>query len=374
MNAAVLPAPATMPSPIAPPRPTSLRIAMVAPPYFDVPPKAYGGVEVIVADLVDALVDRGHYVVLIGAGRNGTRAQEYIATFDEPRPAQLGEPLPEVLHAARVGQLLCDVGVDLVHDHTLAGPLLAAGRLVPTLVTAHGPVSGDAGCYYRALRGSISLVGISDAQRRAAPDLPWVATVYNAVRVESFPFRRDKDDFALFLGRFHPDKAPHLAIDAARAAGLPIVLAGKCSEPIEHEYFARMVGPRLGSDVTVFGLADAQAKRDLLSRARCLLFPICWEEPFGVVMIEAMACGTPIVALRRGSVPEVIEHGRTGIVVDDAEALPDAIEQARRVDPVECRRVAKVCFDVPTMASRYEAVYRQLVTDDTFYGPVSVAS
>jgi len=347
---------------------------MVAPPYFDVPPKAYGGVEIIVAELIDALVERGHYVVLVGAGRNGTRAQEFIATRDEPCPSQLGEPLPEVLHAARVGQLLCDVGVDLVHDHTLAGPLLAAGRLVPTLVTAHGSVSGDAGHYYRALGKSISLVGISDAQRRSAPDLPWLATVYNAVRVDTFPFRRDKGDFALFLGRFHPDKAPHLAINAARAAGLPIVLAGKCSERIEHEYFARMVAPRLGSDVTVFGLADAQAKRELLSRARCLLFPICWEEPFGMVMIEAMACGTPVVAVRKGSVPEVIEHGRTGIVVDDAEQLPDAIEQARLVDPAECRRTAEERFDVPIMAGRYEAVYRQLVSDDAWYDPVSVAS
>ena len=335
-----------------------MHIAMIAPPYFDVPPAAYGGIEVVVADLVDALVARGHKITLIGAGRHATRAQRFIATYEVGPADRLGEPMPEMVHAAKVAEILDRLDVDVIHDHTMVGPLMARGRLTPTVVTAHGPVHGDPGDFYRALGGTVQLIAISDAQRSSAPDLPWAATVHNAIRAETFPFVVRKDEYALFLGRFHPEKAPHLAIDAARAAGLPIVLAGKCSEPIERAYFAREIEPRTGKDVTIFGIADAAAKRQLLSRAACMLFPIAWEEPFGLVVIEAMACGTPVVALRRGAVPELIVHGRTGIIVDDVAGLPAGIATARALDPAACRRHVEANFTVEVMAEGYESVYR----------------
>jgi glycosyltransferase involved in cell wall biosynthesis len=344
------------------PAPTGARqmhIAMVAPPYFDVPPSAYGGIEVVVADLVDALVDRGHKVTLIGAGKHATKAQRFMTTYDVGPADRLGEPMPEIVHAAKVASILDTLTVDVIHDHTMAGPLMARGRLTPTVVTAHGPVLGDPGDYYRALGDTIQLVAISDAQQATAPDLPWSARVHNAIRARTFPFRAEKEEYALFLGRFHPEKSPHLAIDAARAAGLPIVLAGKCSEPIERAYFTREVEPRIDKDVTVFGVADATAKRRLLSRAACMLFPISWEEPFGLVVIEAMACGTPVVALRRGAVPELIVDGQTGIIVDDPSELPGAIARSRQIDPVACRKHVEANFTVEVMAEGYEAVYRQ---------------
>ncbi|HUJ05376.1 MAG TPA: glycosyltransferase family 4 protein [Streptosporangiaceae bacterium] len=339
-----------------------MHIAMVAPPYFDVPPADYGGIETVVADLIDALVGRGHKVTLIGAGNHATRAQRFISTYDVGPAERLGEAMPEMVHAAKVASILDRLEVDVIHDHTMAGPLMARGRLTPTVVTAHGPVSGDPGEYYRALGDTVQLIAISDAQRSTAPDLPWVATVHNAIRAETFPFHADKDEYALFLGRFHPEKAPHLAIDAARAAGMPIVLAGKCSEPIERAYFAREIEPRTGQDVTIYGVADAAAKRRLLARAACMLFPICWEEPFGLVVIEAMVCGTPVVALRRGAVPELIVHGQTGIIVDDAEQMPAAIAQARQLDPTICRKHVESGFTVEVMAEGYEAVYRRALT------------
>ena len=339
-----------------------MHIAMVAPPYFSVPPAAYGGIEVVVADLVDALVARGHKVTLIGAGNHGTRAQRFLTTFEEGPASLLGEVQPEIVHAAKVASLLETLDVDVIHDHTQAGPLMGRGRLTPTVVTAHGPVHGDAGEFYQALGDTIQLVAISDAQRASAPDLAWSATVHNAVRAETFPFRADKDDYAMFLGRFHPHKAPHLAIDAARAAGLPIVLAGKCSEPIERAYFSREIEPRIGSDVTIFGIADAAAKRKLLANAACMIFPICWEEPFGLVVIEAMVCGTPVVALNRGAVPELIVHGQTGIVVDDPDAMPEAIAQARMIDPAMCRKHVETNFTVEVMAEGYEDVYRRVLS------------
>lgn len=340
-----------------------LRIAMVAPPYFDVPPPAYGGVESVVADLVDDLAARGHEVTLIGVGKHLTRAHRFIPLWRDPQSERLGEPFPEVVHAARVAEVLDDLDVDVVHDHTLAGPLLGRGTRVPTIITVHGPVVGDEGEYYRALGRSVRMVAISEAQRAKAPELPWAATVHNAIRASTFPFVAKKEPFALFLGRMNATKGPHLAIDAARAAGLPIVLAGKCSEPMEKDYFEQEVKPRLGSDTEIFGVADAAAKRDLLSRAAALLFPICWEEPFGLVMIEAMACGTPVVALRRGSVPEVVADGVTGIIAGDPAELPAAIDLARQLDPAACQAHVAARFTTELMAARYEDAYRRVLAE-----------
>ncbi|MFB9617005.1 glycosyltransferase family 4 protein [Kutzneria kofuensis] len=344
---------------------------MIVPPYFDVPPQAYGGVEAVVADLADALVRRGHRVTLIGAGRPGTAA-DFLPVWDRTVPERLGEPYPEVMHAlaARraVERLARTEGVDVVHDHTFAGALNAGGYRelgLPTVLTVHGPVNADMHRYYRELGDDVSLVAISDRQRELAPDLNWVATVHNAVRVRDFPFQRDKRDYALFLGRFHPDKAPHLALEAAHAAGLPLVLAGKCAEPIEKEYFDREVRPRLTERDEVFGVADARQKRELLKSARCLLFPIQWEEPFGMVMIEAMACGTPVVALRSGAVPEVVVDGVTGLVLDDPEQLPAALERVRGIEPEKCREHVARLFDVDGLGAGYEAAYRSVLDGAT---------
>ena len=338
-----------------------LRIAVLAPPWFELPPVGYGGIESVVADLVDQLSDRGHEVMLIGAGRHHTRATRFFATFTTPPSERLGTPVPEVIHAARAAAILRTAAVDIVHDHTLAGPLLAFSRHVPTVVTMHGPVVGELGDYYTALGDAIGLVAISASQRRLNPHLNWVGTVHNAVDVSSFPFRARKDDYLLWLGRFCGDKAPHLAIDAARAAGCRIVLAGKCAEPAERAYFAREIEPRLGPDVTYVGQADAVQKRDLLSRARALVFPVQWDEPFGMVMIEAMACGTPVVALRHGSVPEVVADRLTGIIVDTPEELPAAIRAVAQLNPAACRKRAEEHFDLPVMAAGYERVYRSVL-------------
>jgi glycosyltransferase involved in cell wall biosynthesis len=165
----------------------------------------------------------------------------------------------------------------------------------------------------------------------------------------------------LFLGRFNADKGAHLAIDAARAAGRPIVLAGKLQEATEHTYFETEVRPRLGSDAVFVGEVDMPGKQELYAAAHCLLFPIRWEEPFGMVMIEAMACGTPVVALRRGSVPEIVAHGVTGFVQDDVAELPAAIDAAGTLAPEDCRRRVSRHFDVSIMAARYERVYCDLL-------------
>ena len=341
----------------------SLRIAMLAPPWYPVPPDGYGGIEAMVADLITGLEGRGHDVLLIGAGPAGDLPSRYRATFEEAPTERIGEGMPELLHVARAARFLKDEAFDVVHDHTAVGPLTAGGRTAPTIVTAHGPVDGEIGDYYHDLGGSISLVAISDSQRGQASDLPWSGVVHNAIDVSSYPYREDKEDFALFLGRCNPEKGVHLAIDAARAAGRRIVLAAKINEQPEQEYFDAEVRPRLGPDVEHVGEADAQEKRRLMAAAYCFLFPIQWEEPFGLVMIEAMACGTPVVALRRGAVPEVIADGVTGFVRTELDQLPEAIENAGRLSAADCREHVQQNFDLEIMTAGYERIYRSVLGD-----------
>jgi glycosyltransferase involved in cell wall biosynthesis len=207
----------------------------------------------------------------------------------------------------------------------------------------------------------VALVAVAEFQRRLAPALPWVGTVHNATPADAFPFESSKDDFCLFLGRMSPEKAPDLAIRAARAAGRRILVAGKCTEPVEREFFDARVRPLLGPDAEWVGEADTEQKADLLSRARCLVFPVQWNEPFGLVMVEAMACGTPVVAMRAGAVPEVVDHGVTGFVCDQVTELPEAIERVDELEPKACRQRVLDHFDVSQMAVRYEEVFRLAV-------------
>jgi glycosyltransferase involved in cell wall biosynthesis len=265
--------------------------------------------------------------------------------------------------------MLVGLRPDIVHDHSLVGPLTAAAHPAPTVATCHGPVEGEFGEYYQALGDEVHLVAVSEAQQLLAPGLNWAGTVHNALDVTTFPFRRHKEDWVLWLGRFSLEKGAHLAVDAARAAGRRIVLAGKLNEPAEHAYFDQYIRPRLGPDTTYAGEADAERKRQLLAAARCLVFPICWEEPFGMVMIEAMACGTPVVALDRGSVPEVVVDGRTGFVLRAPQQIPAAIERVGTLDPLDCRRHVERHFDIGVLAEGYERVYRRILLGDAAAAP-----
>jgi glycosyltransferase involved in cell wall biosynthesis len=338
----------------------ALAIVMVAPPWYEVPPLGYGGVERVCYNLVQHLVARGHHVTLVATGRNRTAAQDFIAVFDEPLTGlgTVEQPVQDVRYAARLAQLLRDVSADVIHDHALATPLTSAGRQVPTILTAHGPTGGPVGDYFRHL--GLPLVAISDCQRRRAPDLPWVATVPNSVDVARFPFREKKEELVVFVGRMSAEKGVHLVPEAARRAGFPCAIAAKCGEPDELLYFEHEVQARLGDDTTWCGEIGDAERNDLLARARCVLLPVQWEEPFGLVAIEAMACGTPVVALARGSMTEIVDHGRTGLLCGTPDELPEAIKRASEIDPAECRRQALARFDTSVMAEGYERTYRRV--------------
>ena len=338
-----------------------LRIAMVAPPWYELPPSGYGGIEMICAALVDVLVARGHEVTLFGAGRRTGTAGRFVSTTPQLQYPRLSQAMPVVLHAARVNRLLRDGDFDVVHDHSTGGPLSAGLRAAPTVVTVHGPADGELGDYYAELADSIHLVAISNDQRRRRPELPWVGTIHNGVDPVNFPASPSPDGPVLWLGRFCPDKGPDLAIRACRDAGLPLVLAGKCIEPEERRYLQRVIQPMLGEDVRLVLDADRQTAGRLLAEARCLIMPIRWNEPFGMVMIEAMASGTPVVALRRGSVPEVVRDGVTGWIRDHPAELPGALLRVRELEPAACAEYVRAKFGAELMARRYERVYRMVI-------------
>jgi len=343
-----------------------LRIAMLVPPWYELPPSGYGGLEQMCAALVDALVARGHDVTLIGAGTRSGTAATFVPTVPRPQYLRLGEGLPELLHVGRANLLIEELDVDVVHDHTSAGLLTAATRSAPTVATVHCCPTGEEGDFLTTLGDTVSLVAISTAQRRLRPDLPWAATIHNGLSttgLRELPADRrpPEDGPVLWLARFNPDKGPDLAIEACRKARLPLVLAGKCTEPAERRYLSEVIAPMIGSDAELVLNPDRKRCQALVRAARCLIMPIRWEEPFGMVMVEAMAEGTPVVALNRGAVPELIRPGITGLICDDVSQLPDALHEATSIDPNACIRHVRETFSADLMASRYERVYRSVI-------------
>ena len=339
-----------------------MRIAILAPVWFPVPPTGYGGIEWVVALLADGLTAAGHDVTLFASGDSRTKAN-LEAVFREAPSGKIGYSWIDLRHAlacyTRAGEF------DVVNDHS--GPNAAAlGGLVTTPVvhTVHGPLDEISMGNYRgvaALAPNVGLVSLSLNQRKPAPDLPWVGNCPNALDLDAYPYHSGRGGYLLYLGRMSPDKGAHRAIEVARRAGLPIKLAGKKRDRTELEYFDELVRPLLGEDAEYVGETSHVTKVALLQNARATLFPIEWDEPFGLVMIESMACGTPVIATRRGAVPEVVEDGRTGIIVDDCLDMVDAIAEADRLDPAECRRYVEEHFSSARMVRDYEQVYAAIL-------------
>jgi glycosyltransferase involved in cell wall biosynthesis len=336
-----------------------MRIALMAPPWYSVPPRAYGGVELLVAGLADGLVARGHQVLLVSAGAQGTLAQGF-RTLDAARPDLLGDEVTSLLHASIGEDALRDFDPDLVSDHTLPGLAAAEHRACPTVATIHGPLTG---AYARLVRRSdgAELVAISEAQRRSAPDISWRATVPNGIPVRSYPFSQRKDDYLFFLGRMHPDKGVRQAIEVAERSGTRLVIAARIHGREEEDYFDTVVRPRLSSTIEFVGEVGFADKVRLLGSARALLFPLQWDEPYGLVVAEAQACGTPVLTLRRGAMPELVQHGRTGWLRDHHLELVDDVERLETLSPRTCRTHALDSLDIGLTVRGYEGVFATTV-------------
>jgi glycosyltransferase involved in cell wall biosynthesis len=339
-----------------------MRIAILAPVWFAVPPERYGGIEWVVSLLADGLVDAGHDVVLFASGESRSKAT-LASVYDEAPSSRIGQSLPEVRHALACYERADEF--DVVNDHS--GPAAAAlggGVDTPVVHTVHGPLDGEAGEVYAAIARlwpRTAFVSLSLNQRLPRPELPWVANCPNALDLDAYPVLPHRGDYLLFLGRMNPDKGCHRAIEIARTLNLPLKIAGKMQDAGEHEYFENEVRPNLGWGIEYLGEVDHLEKVALLQNARATLFPIDWEEPFGLVMIESAACGTPVIATRCGAVPEVIEEGRSGVIVDDYREMADALAEADRLDPLELRRSVEERFSAERMVRDYVAAYEAVV-------------
>lgn len=332
---------------------------MIAPPWYRVPPRAYGGIESLVAGLVDELVDLGHDVMLVCAGPSGTRAQNVVTTLSDAPSALLGDEAVALLHGQLAEQAIREFAPDLVHDHTLAGLVAARHRPFPTVVTAHGPVSG----YYGELLmrcAHAHAVAISRSQMRSSADIAWHGVVRNGVDVASFPFSEKKDDFLLFLGRMDADKGLVEAIEVAERSGRSLLIAARMHGQLEENFFRERVRPHLSHGIEYVGEVGTSDKMDLLGRAAALLFPLQWEEPYGLVVAESQACGTPVLSLRRGAIPEIVLDGRTAFLADHHSELVAAVERLPELSPRACRQFAMTSLDIGRTAEGYEAVYQDV--------------
>lgn len=341
-----------------------MRIGLIAPPWFPIPPAGYGGTERVVAALATELGRRGHEVTTFAAPDSDLPVRVVSPLGITPPPEALGDVALDVAHA--LGAYRDLDGFDVVHDHSgFVGPALAAMTpgLPPVVHTLHGPWTDTTRELYGRLADRVHLVAISGAQARGNPSIPYAGVVHNGLTAADFPYRDRKERRLVWVGRANPDKGLPEAIDAARRLGLPISVLVKVNEPVERAYWDEVVRGMLDDDVEVIVNAGHDVKVDRVGRALALTFPLQWEEPFGLVMIEALACGTPVVAFDRGSVREIVADGETGFVVDPAAGpagFAEALEHAADLDPAACRHRFEEHFTTERMVDGYERIYRRV--------------
>jgi glycosyltransferase involved in cell wall biosynthesis len=339
-----------------------MRIAQIAPLYESVPPRLYGGTERVVAHLTNELARRGHDVVLFASGDSETTAQlvpcrKVALRLDD----QLSWDIPAHLSMlAEVRKRAHDF--DILHFHLDCFHLPLFHHMVDrTLTTMHGRQDIDDLRSIHRHYPHYPLVSISNSQRRALPHLNWVKTIHHGYPKSQYRFSPvARGGYLAFLGRIAPEKGVDLAIEIARCAGFPLRIAAKIDRA-DTDYFHARIKPLLDAPgVEFIGEITESEKSDFLGAASALVFPISWPEPFGLVMIEAMACGTPVIGFRQGSVPEVIKHGRTGFIVETVEEAAAAISQIGTIDRATVRATFERAFSIDVMGKNYERTYADI--------------
>jgi glycosyltransferase involved in cell wall biosynthesis len=339
-----------------------VRIAIIAPPWAPIPPTLYGGIEQAVDAEARGILAAGHEVLLFTTG-DSTCPVPRRWLLPEAEGQRMGVAVPEVRHVLAAYDAVADF--DIVHDHTVVGPAMASRRgpdsgLPPVVTTIHGPLDGELADVYRRIGDTVGLIAISHAQTRSAPDVTIARVIHHGVTAREFPWGDGTGDYFVFLGRLAADKGAHRAIAAAEKAGATLILAGKVREKAEKEYFEQEVAPHLSDTIRFVGEVPHDEKLRLLAGARATLFPIRWNEPFGLVMIESLACGTPVLAYPEGAAPEVIVDGRTGFLVDGEAEMADAIASVGEIDRHACRAAVEGYFSVERMVREHLELFDDL--------------
>ena len=341
-----------------------MRIALIAPPWTPIPPPLYGGIELVVDELARGFVAAGHEVTLFATG-DSTCPVPTRWTLEHAEGMRIGMAVPELRHVLHAYRELSDHH-DIVHDHTVVGPFHAERYpSLPVVTTIHGPFNDELTDLYGALAGRVPVICISRAQRAAAPGVPVAGVIHHGIDAGNFPVGDGKGDSAgeylLFLGRMAPDKGAHRAIEVARKAGHRVLLAAKMREAWERAYYEEQVAPLLGSDAVYLGEVSHERKVELLAGAKALLFPIRWNEPFGMVMLESFACGTPVLAFPEGAAPEVVEDGKTGFLCEDDLAMAEAVDRVGALRREDCRAAAEGYFSTERMVGEHIELFERIL-------------
>ncbi|NKX54125.1 glycosyltransferase family 4 protein [Arthrobacter mobilis] len=338
-----------------------MRIGLIAPPWIPVPPPAYGGTELVVDALARGLAAAGHEV-LLAAPSDSTCPVPLVPDLQPADSRTLGFTDAELAHVVRAYAAMADM--DLVHDHTLAGPLYRHRPVLPVVATNHGPFNAANTAIYAAASRDVAVVAISRHQASTATGVRVARVIHHGMELGNVPVG-DGGGYACFLGRVNPDKGIAQAISIARTAGMPLKIAAKMREPAEIDYYDSVIRPQLGSDVEFLGEITPQEKYALLGGAAAMLNPIQWDEPFGLVMIEALATGTPVVGTPRGAAPEIIVHGRTGFLTADLDQLAGFLQQAPDLDRAQCRAHVERHFSARRMVEDHLQLYADVLAGGT---------
>ncbi|HEX6030339.1 MAG TPA: glycosyltransferase family 4 protein, partial [Tepidiformaceae bacterium] len=351
---------------------SKMRIGLIAPPWFAVPPSGYGGIEWVVSHLADGLTERGHDVTLFASGGSRTIA-EFVPTYPHPPSELLGDPVVEACHLLDSYSSWRDF--DIIHDHTMLGLLAGAilGDETAVVHTIHGEVSSRMRPFYARVGRRVHLVCISENQRSTLPLGSRATVIHNGIRVADFPFSDRPGDYLLFVGRMSPSKGILDALEIARRSGRRIVVIAKVNEEDEKTYFRDTVRPAMeGVNVDLLFETPPEVKAEAYRGAYATLFPIHWPEPFGLIMTESMATGTPVIAFRNGSVPEVIDDGVTGIICDSIDQAVAALDRVPELDRRACRDRVERQFEASVNVERHEALYRSLLAGGAAGGQQSI--
>ncbi|WP_456824784.1 glycosyltransferase family 4 protein [Cellulomonas sp. P5_E12] len=337
-----------------------MRIGIIAPPWVPVPPPAYGGTESVIDRLARGLLDAGHEVVLAAAANSECPVPQVPGTATAPLDRPLtGDAVSELRHVISGYAAMRDL--DLIHDHTLAGPLLKHDHRVPPVVTTnHGPFNAALSPLYEAMRG-VAIIAISHHQASTANGIPVAAVIHHGIDVDQVPMGSGDGGYVSFVGRMCREKGPREAALIAREAGMPLKLAAKLREPREHEYFEAQVKPLLSRDIEYVGELGEADKLALIGESMALLDPMQWPEPFGLVMIEALACGTPVVATPAGAAPEIVDEGVTGYLRRTQPDLVTALHDAPSIDRAACRSAARERFSTTRMVDDHVRLYSRVI-------------
>ncbi len=336
-----------------------LTIGLLAPPWGAVPPRAYGGTELVVDELARGLVAEGHAVLLF-APADSTTPVPIVRGPQSGRWDKVGQADVELAHVMSGYDAL--VGCDVIHDHTLLGPAWAlAHGSSRVITTCHGPLRDELAVIYRGYAKRLPVVAISHDQAAHAPEVAVDRVIHHGINPDDYPLGRGDGGYLLFLGRMTPHKGVRQAIEVARAAGRRLLIAAKVREAAEHAYFTREIEPLLGDGVVFIGESDHDDKLRLLAGAQALLNPIQWPEPFGLVMIEALVCGTPVVGCPAGAAPEIVDDGVTGFLRADADALVDVLPAVEDLDRAACRQAVAERFSTRRMVADHLDLYRDML-------------